>query len=191
MGANNGTVASRVAVGDTRGFKKRPKQPMQSKLERVRQNNPDKLERVSHLMRHRTMDAHTFEVAICVDDMIRAMENERLITRYTIESRDINPPKELYHLVHSRMYKAGVHQNVVDAVGCSMPELQAYIESKLHPGMNWSNRGMREGMRGWELDHITCLSSFDLSKEWRVAFHYTNMQPLWFLDNMSKGTRTV
>lgn len=165
--------------------RRRTDQACLTKLDRIRRNNPDKMERVERLMG----SAGAFEVASCVDDMISAVENERLLTRYTIESRDVNPPKELYHLVHTRMYKAGVHQSVVDAVGCSMSELQAYIETKLQPGMSWSNRGMREGMRGWELDHITCLSSFDLKREWRQAFHYTNMQPLWFLDNMSKGTR--
>jgi hypothetical protein len=46
---------------------------------------------------------------------------------------------------------------------------------------------------GWHIDHIKPCSSFDLSKEYeqRACFHYTNMQPLWAVDNLRKGNKLV
>jgi hypothetical protein len=51
--------------------------------------------------------------------------------------------------------------------------------------MNWSNYGLH----GWHIDHIRPCASFDLSKseEQRKCFHYTNLQPLWAKENLSKG----
>jgi hypothetical protein len=49
--------------------------------------------------------------------------------------------------------------------------------------MSWSNYGK------WHVDHIKSCASFDLSKEdeQRKCFHYTNLQPLWAEENLSKG----
>ena len=42
------------------------------------------------------------------------------------------------------------------------------------------------------IDHIRALVFFDLTdlEQRRIAFHYTNLQPLWALDNVCKGRRS-
>jgi hypothetical protein len=70
--------------------------------------------------------------------------------------------------------------------GCeTWHELRAHIERRWLPGMSWSNWS-REG---WHIDHIRPCSSFDLSdpEQQRQCFHYTNLQPLWAKDNLSKA----
>ena len=133
------------------------------------------------------------EIEKTVEGLIRALEDEMLMARYAIARRrvdGVDPAKELYHLVHSRMYKAGVRGvNVAEALGCTLPYFAEYMEAKFEVGMTWENRGRREGLLGWELDHIVPLASFDLPMEWREAFHYSNCQPLWSADNMRKGTK--
>lgn len=77
--------------------------------------------------------------------------------------------------------------SAVTDLGCSIDELSAHLESKFTDGMNWENYGKT----GWHIDHIRPLSSFDLTnqEDVRKACHYTNLQPLWWQDNLSKGKR--
>lgn len=76
-------------------------------------------------------------------------------------------------------------------LGCSMDEFKRYIESKFMPGMNWDNWGHGKGK--WNLDHIVPLSWFDLTnaEQFKTAAHFTNYQPLWHFDNLSKKDRYV
>lgn len=75
----------------------------------------------------------------------------------------------------------------LELLGCSLDDLRRHLESQFVEGMTWDNYGRG----GWEVDHIRPCSSFDLSdpKQQRECFHYSNMQPLWGIDNWRKGSR--
>lgn len=77
--------------------------------------------------------------------------------------------------------------SAVNDLGCSIAEFKVHIESLFQPGMAWSNYGRR----GWHIDHIKPLARFKLSdsEELKKACHYTNLQPLWAKDNLSKGIK--
>ena len=53
-------------------------------------------------------------------------------------------------------------------------------------GMSWQNRAL------WHIDHKIPLTAFDLLDEAqrRLAFHFTNCQPLWAADNIRKSDST-
>ncbi len=74
-------------------------------------------------------------------------------------------------------------------LGCSISELRAYLENKFLPGMTWDNWSYH----GWHIDHIQPLASFDLSdpKQFAIACHHTNLQPLWAMDNFKKQAKTT
>lgn len=51
--------------------------------------------------------------------------------------------------------------------------------------MCWENHGE------WHLDHIIPISYAKTEKEILDLNHYTNYQPLWKLDNLTKGNRYI
>lgn len=70
-------------------------------------------------------------------------------------------------------------------VGCDKKTLRSYLESKFKPGMTWRNHGK------WHIDHIIPLSKYDPTnfENIKKANNYTNLQPLWALENLKKGNR--
>ena len=80
------------------------------------------------------------------------------------------------------------NQKVGSAVldlGCTVDQLKVYLESKFLPGMTWKNWSRA----GWHIDHIIPLKFFDLSnkEQFKKACHFSNLQPLWAVDNLRKG----
>lgn len=120
-------------------------------------------------------------------DRVRVKQREYVVNRLK------NDP--VFHFVSAarrRMSNAlsGVgakSAKTVELLGCTGAEAVAHIESKFKEGMSWSNR------REWHIDHIRPLVSFDLSDpaQQKIAFHFSNLQPLWAKENRSKGARWV
>ena len=77
----------------------------------------------------------------------------------------------------------------MDLVGCTPEFLRSYLESLFTEGMTWDNYGPK----GWHVDHILPCASFDLTKEeeQKKCFHYTNLQPLWWFDNLRKSDKIL
>lgn len=85
-----------------------------------------------------------------------------------------------------RARKGLVKSNVtLGLLGCSFAELKVHIEKQFQPGMDWPT--VLAGKI--HLDHKRPCASFDLTdaKQQRECFHYTNLQPLWAVDNLKKG----
>lgn len=72
-------------------------------------------------------------------------------------------------------------------LGCSIEELKKHLESQFQPGMSWENWSKD----GWHIDHIEPLSRSDLTLEDNVRrlCHYTNLRPMWAIENMKKYNR--
>jgi hypothetical protein len=70
-------------------------------------------------------------------------------------------------------------------VGCNPKFLKEHIEKQFTEGMSWDNYGFY----GWHIDHIIPLSSSKTEEDVYKLCHYTNLQPLWSKDNLSKGNK--
>jgi hypothetical protein len=84
--------------------------------------------------------------------------------------------------------------SAVKDLGMIIDEFRQYLESKFEPGMNWENQGKKGGKKnGWHIDHIYPLSKIDLQDEekFKKANHYTNLQPLWAIDNFKKSNKIL
>ncbi len=71
-------------------------------------------------------------------------------------------------------------------LGCNYYFFRSYLEERFVEGMCWENYGFY----GWHIDHIKPCASFNLTdiEQQKICFHYTNLQPLWGVDNLKKGS---
>lgn len=69
-------------------------------------------------------------------------------------------------------------------LGMELPEFRIYVQGQFQPGMTWENYGPV-----WHIDHKRPCDSFDLSDpaQQRECFHWSNLQPLFAVDNLRKG----
>ena len=68
-------------------------------------------------------------------------------------------------------------------LGCNYDQLRQHIQSQFKDGMSWERFGEIH------IDHITPMA---LAKTIDAAIrlnHYSNLQPLWAVDNLKKGAR--
>ncbi len=81
-----------------------------------------------------------------------------------------------------RQINAVKHKRTLELLGCGIQFLRGYLEAKFETGMTWENYGE------WHVDHIIPCCGFDLSLEaaQKECFHYSNLQPLWAVDNLAK-----
>ena len=116
----------------------------------------------------------------------RAKRNARRKAQY-----DNDPLCAISSRVRSRLAKALVaggfpkKSNTPAIIGCSFEELKAHLESQFVDGMTWENRSE------WHVDHETPLASATTEEELLKLCHYTNLQPLWAKDNLSKGAKIL
>jgi hypothetical protein len=107
---------------------------------------------------------------------------------YHIRKRATDPQVRISDSLRSRInsiVKRGRAGSAVRDLGCTVTELKIHLESKFQPGMSWGNYGE------WHIDHIKPLAKFDLTDrgQFLQACHFTNLQPLWAEQNLSKGAR--
>jgi hypothetical protein len=118
------------------------------------------------------------------------IESFRAKVREYARKARFTPIGKLKHRLRSRLTiaikRAKLSKRLGSAIrdlGCTVEELKLHIEAQFVDGMSWDTYG------GWHVDHIKPLSAFDLSQRDQIvlACHYSNLQPLWALDNLRKG----
>jgi hypothetical protein len=97
------------------------------------------------------------------------------------------------HNISCRLSKAiskkWLSVNTKELMGCDRETFMKHLESQFRDGMSWENYGKN----GWHVDHILPLISFNMLdiNEVKKACHYTNLQPLWWWENLEKGTKIL
>jgi len=102
-----------------------------------------------------------------------------------------NPKSYLANILRHRVidrlknYSKNNRKHTMEYVGCNIDTLRQHLEQQFTIGMTWENQGH------WHIDHIRPCASFNLDNEneRHMCFHYTNLQPLWAFDNMSKNDK--
>jgi hypothetical protein len=107
------------------------------------------------------------------------------------QRRKEDPIFHLKEKIRTRLWKYLKIHNITkknktfEIVGCTPQELKEHLEKKFEIGMTWDNRSE------WHIDHIIPLSLAKTEEELYKLCHYTNLQPLWAVENMKKGNKIV
>ena len=113
--------------------------------------------------------------------------------RQKSQCKDCDSQGHLAHIVRKRVKNAlknNKEMSSIEYLGCDIKTFKAHIESQFKDGMTWENHGE------WHIDHIIPLKYRHNGKtptfeEVVKRLQYTNTQPLWAADNMSKGNRYI
>jgi hypothetical protein len=72
-----------------------------------------------------------------------------------------------------------------EILGISFENFKVYIEQQFKDGMSWENRSK------WHIDHKVPLSFAKTEEEIIKLNYYTNLQPLWSYENLSKNNQLL
>jgi hypothetical protein len=105
------------------------------------------------------------------------------------QCKTCDPPGHLRSIVSNRVrtaLKGGKSKHSIEYLGCNIDEFKDHIGAQFKPGMTWDNHGE------WHIDHIVPIKYENPSiEEVMERLHFTNTQPLWADENISKGNRFI
>lgn len=113
------------------------------------------------------------------------------IKREYIKNKKINDP--LYKLTCSirslitQSFKGQFtkkSKRTIEILGCDFETFKEHIENQFTDDMSWDNYASY-----WQLDHKTPISWSKCEEDVYKLNHYTNFQPLFWKENISKGNR--
>tara|TARA_B110000967_G_scaffold95356_1_gene97974 strand:+ start:116 stop:781 length:666 start_codon:yes stop_codon:yes gene_type:complete len=115
--------------------------------------------------------------------------NKEKIKEYQNERRKVDPLFKMTQNLRSRTYQAfknkGYSKNTKtkEMLGVDWEVCKAHIERQFTKGMTWRNYG------DWHIDHIIPLGSANTEDRLKKLCHYSNLQPLWAVDNIIKSAK--
>lgn len=70
--------------------------------------------------------------------------------------------------------------------GCDFNFIRQWFEFQFTPEMNWDNHGLY-----WHIDHVKSCKSFNFNNPKNIlkCFHWSNLQPLYKIENLKKGCK--
>jgi hypothetical protein len=119
-------------------------------------------------------------------------KNKEIINLKIREKLSVDPLFKLIKYSRNRLKQFLKTKNIYknnrtfDIIGCSPEFLKGYLEDKFTEGMSWELMG-----KHIHIDHKIPLSSAKTEKEIYKLCHYTNLQPLWSVDNLKKSNKIL
>lgn len=118
-------------------------------------------------------------------------QNKDRLNKYFYERRNCDPlfraSQDIRNLIGISLRKRKFlkKNRTEEILGCTFDEFLNHIESQFQPNMSWYNRSE------WHIDHIVPLASAKSEEEILRLNHYTNLRPLWAIENLKKGSKLL
>lgn len=112
---------------------------------------------------------------------------KKLKLKYQNQAKNTNRRirDSLNHRISGALKTSNLSKNNMthEYIGCSIAFLKEWLKFQFQENMSFDNYGE------WHLDHVKPCSLFDFNKKTDITecFHWTNLQPLWSIDNIKKG----
>lgn len=111
------------------------------------------------------------------------------INQYNKNRKSIDPlfklSCNLRTLIYNSIKRQGYKKtsSTFEILGCTFEEFKQHLENQFTEGMTWNNAGE------WHIDHIYPVSLATDENHLIKLNHYTNLQPLWAIDNLKKSNK--
>lgn len=121
-------------------------------------------------------------------------ENRQKCTDYQRTKRQTDPiyrfRSSFVHLMSLYRKRTGYTggKGTWEMVGCDFETFLVHIQSQFEEGMTMENYGHGEGC--WNIDHIIPISAAKTDEDVERLNHYTNLRPMWAVDNYKKSKKT-
>lgn len=186
-------------------IKERRKELYQLNKEKHSKKRKEYYEKNKDIIKEKNRDYY-YENRETINEERRESNRERSLVYYYKNKVEINKKKslrdknrmisdplfKLSHNIRTLIRKSFKNKftkkskKTVEILGCSFEEFKSHLESKFDDKMNWDNQGSY-----WHLDHIIPVSSANNKEELYRLNHYTNFQPLFWLDNLKKSNNLL
>jgi hypothetical protein len=117
-------------------------------------------------------------------------------TKYSLNKYNTNPIYKLRVVLSSTISRrlkkvnANKSKSSIEVVGLeNWSLLKEHIEKQWIDGMDWNNYGNKNGC--WSIDHIIPISSAQTEEDVYKLNHYTNLRPMWHVDNIKKSNKNI
>ena len=126
------------------------------------------------------------------------LDNPHYFKQWFYNRRKNNPLYGLRDAISSSIYSSFKRlcngnykksKRTEEILGCTIEDFIQHLQSQFTEGMTLENHGQGEGK--WNIDHIIPISSAKTEEEIYKLNHYTNLQPLWYEDNMKKRDKLI
>jgi len=167
---------------ETSSYYKTNSEKIKLKVKEYRNNNPEKVSKLKKNIYEKNKEYYLNQMKLYRE------KNKENRNNYSRDRKKTDPIFKLKHIMNSRLRVFLKLKNITknnktfEIIGCTPQELKQHIENKFTEGMKWELIG-----RYIHIDHIIPLCSANTEEEIYKLCHYTNLQPLWAIDNMKKG----
>ena len=166
---------------------KRNKSKLAEHQKKYRENNPDNVKETRRKYREKNKERLKENSKLYSDkNRVKLRENNKQRKKdYPIlKIKDRLRNRLWFYIKSNGLLKKESSEKLL---GCSWDNLKEHIEKQFKDGMTWENHGKY----GWHIDHIIPLSSGKSEDDLNKLCHYSNLQPLWWDDNLSKSNKIL